>query len=182
MTSTRCSSPSATTSTARSRSSSGSSTPRSPTAAGRGSRLADATSATGSSTTARATARPSGARWPCAGTARRPVPTGLGEPEQAARAREGGAVPAGERRDLDAGAGVRGVDEAAVADVEADMADAVEEHEVAGAERSARDVAAVRELRVRRARERDAEVRVDVADEAGAVEAAAGRAASVDVA
>ena len=42
---------------------------------------------------------------------------------------------------LDARAGVRGVDEAAAADVQADVAEAVEEDEVARPERRARDAA-----------------------------------------
>ena len=63
--------------------------------------------------------------------------------------------------------GVRGVDEAAAADVHADVADAVEEDEVAGAERAARDAAAevevgvgaVREARSRSGRRRSARSR-----------------------
>ena len=47
-----------------------------------------------------------------------------------------------ERIDRDAGAGVRRVDEQAAADVEPDVAEAVEEDEVARAERRARDAAA----------------------------------------
>ena len=87
---------------------------------------------------------------------------------------EAGAVPAAERLDLHAGAGVRCVDEAAVADVDADVAEAVEEDEVAGPKRRAADAAAAVELGVARVGEREAEVRVDVADEAGAVEAERG--------
>ena len=66
--------------------------------------------------------------------------------DEAARAVVG-SVP-GERRDLDARAAARRVDEAAVADVHADVTDAVEEHEVARFERPARDAAAEVEVRV----------------------------------
>ena len=65
------------------------------------------------------------------------------------------------------------MDEAARADVEADVADAVEEDEVAGPERAARDLPAEAVVRVRAVWQVDAEVAEDVADEAGAVEAAA---------
>jgi hypothetical protein len=73
------------------------------------------------------------------------------------------------------------VDEAVRADVDADVADAVEEDEVAGAERAAGDPAAEPELRVRAVRQVDAEPVVDEADEAGAVEAGARRGAAVAV-
>jgi hypothetical protein len=101
---------------------------------------------------------------------------------EAAAADEARAVPAFERLDADAGAGVRRVDEAAVADVHPDVAEAVEEDEVTGAECPAADAAAEVELAVARVRQGDPEVAVDVADEAGAVEARAWAAAAVDVA
>src|SRR5262249_61772191 len=59
-----------------------------------------------------------------------------------------------------------------VADVEPDVADAVEEQEITGLQRPAGDPAPAVELRVRVVRERDAEVRVDVARKARAVEPA----------
>ena len=68
------------------------------------------------------------------------------------------------------------------AEVEADVPETVEEDEVAGPERPARHAAPERELRGREMRQRDPEVGVDEAREAGAVEAGAGRDASVDVA
>src|SRR5581483_4249161 len=83
----------------------------------------------------------------------------------------------GEGRDLDARAAVRRVDEAPVADVHADVPETAEEHEVAGPQRAARDAAAEAVVRVRAMRQVDAEALVDVADEAGAVEAAGARAA-----
>src|SRR5262249_44645929 len=92
--------------------------------------------------------------------------------EQSARAVEARAVPACEALDADAGAGVRRVDEAAVPDVHADVAVAVEEDEVAGTEAPPADAAAPHDLGIARMGERHAEMRVDVADEAGAVEAA----------
>ncbi len=79
------------------------------------------------------------------------------------------------------GAGVRGVDEAAVADVHADMPDAVEEDEVARPERAALDPPAEAEVGVGAVREPEPEMGVHVPDEAGAVEAAAGRVAAVAV-
>ena len=59
--------------------------------------------------------------------------------EDAPGADVGGAVPGvAEARDLDVRPGVRCVDEPSAADVHADVADAVEEDEVAGAEGAAR--------------------------------------------
>src|SRR5437763_17190373 len=77
---------------------------------------------------------------------------------------------------------MRRVDEAAVADVDADVPATVEEDEIACAERLPTDAAAPAELRVAGVGERDAEMSVDVANEAGAVEARPRRAAPVDVA
>src|SRR5262249_55269844 len=99
-----------------------------------------------------------------------------GEPARAVEARR---VPALERRDLHGRAGVRRVDEAAAADVHADVPDAVEEDQVARLQRAPRDAAAAAELRVRAVRQLDPEVLVDEADEAGAVEAGARRGAAV---
>ena len=67
------------------------------------------------------------------------------------------------------------------ADVEADVADAVEEDEVAGPQAAAGDAPPQSELRVGAVRKCDAEVRVDEAHEARAVEAGARRGAAVDV-
>ena len=67
------------------------------------------------------------------------------------------------------------MDEAAAADVHPHVADAVEEDEVAGAQRAARDADAEVEVGVARMRQVEPEVRVDEADEAGAVEPGAGR-------
>src|SRR6185437_9660908 len=92
-----------------------------------------------------------------------------------------GAVVAGvavEARDLDDVAGVRRLHELAVADVDAHVAVAVEEDEVAGLELVARDGRAGAVLRGRVVRERDADLRVGPHHEAGAVEALAGRRAS----
>src|SRR5579859_4292063 len=91
-------------------------------------------------------------------------------------------IPTCERLDPDSGAGVRCVDEATVADVDADMPEPVEEDEVPRPQRPTADAAATIELRVARVGESEAEVRVDVADEAGAIEACARRAPAVDVA
>ena len=80
-------------------------------------------------------------------------------------------VPAGEARDLDHVAGVRCVDEAAAADVDPDVAEPVEEDEVAGLRaRPARPACRSRTARPRcaAATRRSAE---DVHHEAGAVEA-----------
>jgi len=68
-----------------------------------------------------------------------------------------------------------------VADVQADVPDAVEEDEIAGLERCPGDSAPQVELRERVVRERDAEMCVDVAGEARAVEAAAWAHATVDI-
>src|SRR5581483_1275403 len=62
------------------------------------------------------------------------------------------AVPACERLDAAPGAGVRCVDEAAVADVHPDVAEAVEEDEVARPEGAPRHAATERVLRVARVR------------------------------
>ena len=68
------------------------------------------------------------------GRPRSPSPAGVPD-EEAPGAVVGGPVPrVAEARDLDARPGVRRVDEAAAADVHADVADAVEEDEVAGRE------------------------------------------------
>ena len=77
--------------------------------------------------------------------------------------------------------GVRRVDETPAADVDADVAEPVEEDEVARSQRPARDPAAEVELRDRVVRQRDPEVREDEAGEARAVEAAARRGAAVAV-
>src|ERR1700749_2633797 len=86
----------------------------------------------------------------------------------------------GKQAHLDARTGVRRLDEATAADVHADVAEAVEEDEVAGPQALARDPLAEVEVRVRAVREGDPEVRVDEPDEAGAVEARR-RAAAPDV-
>ena len=83
--------------------------------------------------------------------------------------------------DGDARPGVRRVDETAAADVDADVAEPVEEEQVARSQRPARDPAAEAELRDRVVRQRDPEVREDEAGEARAVEAAARRGAAVAV-
>src|SRR5260221_5500911 len=111
------------------------------------------------------------------------APSGSGSVvDEAAGAVEFGAVGAAERGDLDVGARVRGVNEAAAADVDADVAEPVEEDEVAGLEAAAGDADATVEVGVARVGEADPEMLVDVAHEAGAVEAVARRAAAVDVA
>src|SRR4029077_16746207 len=79
-------------------------------------------------------------------------------------------VPAAQRGDLDPVARVGRVNERATADVDADVPEAVEEDEVSRLELAHRDRAAVAVLRVRAVRERDADLRVDVHHEAGAVE------------
>ena len=66
---------------------------------------------------------------------------------------------------------MRRVDELAAADVDADVAEAVEEDEVAGLEIAARHRHAHVPLGARVVRKRDADLRVDVRHEAGAVEA-----------
>src|SRR6476661_8632160 len=81
------------------------------------------------------------------------------------------AVPAAQRLDSNSRAAMRCMDEVAVADVDADVAEPVEEDEVAGLQRSACHTLAAVGLRVARVGEGDAEVAVHVADEAGAVEA-----------
>src|SRR5206468_6987871 len=86
-----------------------------------------------------------------------------------------------EARHLHARAGVRSVDEAAAADVHADVPDSVEEDEVARPERAARDAAAEVEVAVGAVRQLEPEALVDEADEAGAVEAALRRVAAVAV-
>ena len=75
--------------------------------------------------------------------------------EHAARAVEAARVPAVHRVDGDARAGMRRVDELVVADVQADVPEAVEEDEVAGLEAGAGHVAAEAELRDRVVRQRD---------------------------
>src|SRR5512146_2696697 len=81
-------------------------------------------------------------------------------------------VPAGERVDRDARARVRRVDEPASTDVDPDVAEPVEEDEVARAQARARDAPAEAVLAARPMRQNDPEVRVDEAREPGAVEAA----------
>src|SRR5689334_22660307 len=81
-------------------------------------------------------------------------------------------VPAGETVDGDARAGVRRVDEHPAAEIEADVAQVVEEEEVARKEIASSDGASELVLRPRVVRELDAEMLVHVAGEAGAVEAA----------
>ena len=94
------------------------------------------------------------------------------ELEDAAGADVGRRVPAlVEARDLDDVAGVRGVHELAAADVDADVAEPVEEDEVARLQLVLRDRRAHAVLRVGRVRQRDADCREGVDDEAGAVEA-----------
>jgi hypothetical protein len=80
-------------------------------------------------------------------------------------AREVGQIPPAEHAELNAGAGVRGVDEAVVAGVDADVAGAVEEHQVARPQVGSGDMHAFLELLVARARELDAEPPVHVLDE-----------------
>ena len=81
--------------------------------------------------------------------------------------------------DPDDGAGVRRVDELSVADVDPDVAEPVEEDEVAGLELAPRhrDGIRVAPLRDGVVRQRDADLGVGVHDEARAVEAAGARAA-----
>src|SRR5712691_12566589 len=88
----------------------------------------------------------------------------------------------GQRRHLDDRARMRRVDEAAVADVDADVADSVEEEKVPGLEGPQADAPADAELRVRGVGKADADACVDPAREARAVEAAAGRRATPAVA
>src|SRR6478672_3721527 len=90
--------------------------------------------------------------------------------EKAAGAVVAPRVPAADRLDRDARAGVRRVDEPPPAAVEADVTETVEEEKIARAQRCARDTAAHPELRTRVVRQRDPDVRVDEAREAGAVE------------
>src|SRR5881227_1733923 len=92
--------------------------------------------------------------------------------DQSARAVVARAVPPGQRVDRDARARVRSVDEAAAADVDPDVTQPVEEDEIPGPERAARHPPAAAELTARIVRKHDAEMRVDEAREAGAVEAA----------
>src|SRR5436190_21698337 len=67
---------------------------------------------------------------------------------------------------------MRSVDELAAADVDADVAGACEEDEVAGLELADRYRRAHRKLRVRAVRHRDADLREGVHDKAGAIETA----------
>src|ERR1041385_7321566 len=92
--------------------------------------------------------------------------------EQSPGAVVAGAVPTRERGDRDARAGMRCVDETSGPDVDADVAEPVEEDEVAGPQRAAGDTPALAELRARVVRQVDPEVGVDEACEPGAVEAA----------
>src|ERR1044072_275717 len=66
----------------------------------------------------------------------------------------------------------------AVAEVDADVAEAGEEEEVAGSERAARDAAAVAKLRCAVVRQRNADVAVDPLRQAGAVDPAPRRVAA----
>src|SRR5690606_27761154 len=79
-------------------------------------------------------------------------------------------VRAVDRAHLHGLAGVRGVDHLVAAEVDADVAAAVEDHQVARQGRPGRDPRHGA-LRRRRVRERDADVGVDELGEAGAVEA-----------
>ena len=98
------------------------------------------------------------------------------------RRRSSGDVKARSRPcDLHVGAGMRSVDEAAAADVHPDVADAVEEDEIAWAKVAACDAAAEVEVGVAAVGQCDAEVGVDEADEARAVEACRRRGAAPDV-
>ena len=91
-------------------------------------------------------------------------------------------VPAGEEiRDLHERAGVRRFDELAVADVHPDVAEPVEEEDVARLELVLRHRHAVVPHRVRRVRQRHADLRVRPHHEPGAVERDAGRRAAPDV-
>ena len=83
----------------------------------------------------------------------------------------GGVPGVAEARDLDDVARVWGVDELAVADVQADVAEPVEEDEVARLELVARHRCAVAVLRSGIVGQRDAELRVHEHHEPGAVEA-----------
>src|SRR4051794_7361805 len=74
-------------------------------------------------------------------------------------------VPAVHRLHGHARAGVRRMDELLVPDVEADVAEAVEEDEVARLEASPADAPPERELRDRVVRQGDAEMRIDEARE-----------------
>src|SRR5579884_2015880 len=84
-----------------------------------------------------------------------------------------GVPPVAEAVDADERARVRRVDEVAVPDVDPDVVEPVEEHEVAGLELVARHRDGVRRVPLghRVVRQRDAELPEDVLDEAGAVEA-----------
>src|SRR5262249_12066649 len=100
----------------------------------------------------------------------RPVPETGGGSLEATAADERRRVPARDARDLDHVTGVRRVDEAAAADVDPDMAEPVEEDEVAWLEAAQRNRAAVAVLGVRAVRKRDPDLREDVHHKAGAVE------------
>src|SRR5262245_4413167 len=95
----------------------------------------------------------------------------LGTGSQPSRADPVRAIPivveAGDRHVL---AGLPRVDEASVADVDPVVPEPVEEDEIAGREAVARDRRAQLVLRRRVVRQRDADLRVDVAYEARAVE------------
>src|SRR5439155_11661545 len=80
--------------------------------------------------------------------------------------------PVAELRDLHARTRVRGVNEAAVADVQADVAETAEEDEVARLQRPAADPPADVEVCIRAVGQLDPEALVDVPDKTGAVEAA----------
>src|SRR5262249_10909087 len=99
--------------------------------------------------------------------------------QESARAVVGRPVPRlVEARHLDAPSRVRGAAEATVSAIQPDVADAVEEPEAAGGERTGCDAAPEAEVGVRAVGEVQPEVGVHVADESGAVETAGGRVAA----
>src|SRR5207247_2335197 len=86
--------------------------------------------------------------------------------DEAARAVVASGIPAGHRPDLNGRSRVRSMNEAAVPDVEPDMAEPIEEDEVAGLERAPRDPVAEVEVGVGAVRQLDSEALVDVTHEA----------------
>src|SRR3954447_20655429 len=98
-------------------------------------------------------------------------PFAPGRRSEPPRADVGVGEPAAQAGDLDDVARVRSVDDLVAADVDALVGEAVEEDEVAGLELAARDRSSVAVLRGGVVRQRDPELRVDVHDEARAVEA-----------
>src|SRR6266508_4149890 len=107
----------------------------------------------------------------CSSGRRGPTPLSVW-PLDAPGAHVAGRVPAGEARDLDDVAGVRGVDHLTAADVDPHVAEPVEEDEVAGLELVARDRRPHCVEGVRAMRQGHADLGEDVHDEAGAVESA----------